>query len=227
MPEGCNSALVVVDMQNDFLAEGGYYDEITRLKDARAGKLSQADIDGLAELYRNPPSACVIRNGYEELVTRVAEVAAAALARKMPTLFVRTGYDPASCYRPPLFIAAPARKDYACHAGTWGSEFVDPIRHLAGDDGARVVEKHTYDAFFETELRGFLRFRQIDTVYLAGIETNICVLCTALSSLTNGFATVVLEDCVGTSSPDLHVPALRIIEAAKGRRMSSREIDPG
>jgi nicotinamidase-related amidase len=153
----------------------------------------------------------------------VAEVAAMTLTRKMPTIFVRTSYDPASYYRPPLFIAAPERKDYACHPGTWGAELVDPIRRLAADQRAKVVEKHTYDAFFETELRGFLRFHQIDTLYLAGIETNICVLCTALSALTNGFGTVGLEDCVGTSVPDLQVPALRIIEAAKGRRMSHLE----
>jgi ureidoacrylate peracid hydrolase len=221
--QGYTSALVVVDMQNDFLAEGGYYGEITRLKDARAGKLSQADLDALAELYRRPPSECVIRDGYQELVTRVAGVAAMALARKMPTIFVRTTYDPASCYRPPLFIAAPERKDYACHPGTWGSELVEPIRGLAADECAKVVEKHTYDAFFETELRGMLRFNQIETLYLAGVETHICVLCTALSALTNGFATVVLEDCVGTSARDLQLPALRIIEAAKGRRMLHQE----
>jgi len=223
MAQGFTSALVVVDMQNDFLARGGYYDEITRLKDEKGGELSQADIDTLGQLYRHPPQSCVIRDGYQELVSRVAEVAATALARKLPTIFVRTTYDPASFYRPPLFIAAPDRKDYACHPGTWGSELVEPIRRLVTDRCVKVVEKHTYDAFFETELRGFLRFHQIDTLYLAGVETNICVLCTALSALTNGFAAVVLEDCVGTSVPDLQGPALRIIEAAKGRRMSRQE----
>jgi nicotinamidase-related amidase len=220
MTQRYDSALVVVDMQNDFLSQGGYYDEITRLTARNGGELSQADIDTLAQLYRHPPASCVIRDGYQELVTRVAGVAAAALARQMPTIFVRTAYDPASCYRPPLFIAAPERRDYACHPGTWGSELVDPIGRLASDPCAKVVEKHTFDAFFETELRGFLRFRQINTLYVAGVETNICVLCTALSALSNGFGTVILEDCVATSLPALHAPALRIIEVAKGRRMS-------
>jgi nicotinamidase-related amidase len=217
------SALVVVDLQNDFLAQGGYYDEITRLTRTKGGDLSQADIDTLAQLYRHPPPSCVVRDGYQDLVTTVAEVAAAALARQMPTIFVRTAYDPESCYRPPLFIAAPERKDYACHPGTWGSELVDPIKRLASDRCAKVVEKHTYDAFFETELRGFLRFHHIDTLYVAGVETNVCVLCTALSALTNGFGTVILEDCVATSLPALHAPSLRIIEVAKGQRMCRQE----
>jgi nicotinamidase-related amidase len=218
-----NAALVVVDMLNDFLAEGGYYDEIARRRDAKGGDLSPADIDALAQLYRRPPSSCVIRDGYQELVARVAEIAAAALSRRMPTIFVRTAYDPTSCYRPPLFIAAPDRKDYACHPGTWGAELVDPIKRLATDQRAKVVEKHTYDAFFETGLRGLLRFHHIDTLYVAGVETNVCVLCTALSALTNGFATVILEDCVATSLPALHAPALQIIEVAKGQRMGHRD----
>ena len=223
MAQQCNSALVVVDMQNDFLAQGGYYDEITQLTAKTGGKLSQADIDALTQLYRHPPPSCVIRDDYQELVARVAEVAAVALARQMPTIFVRTAYDPASYYRPPLFIAAPDRQDYACHPGTWGSELVDPIQQLTADRCAKVLEKHTFDAFFETELRGFLRFRHIDTLYVAGVETNICVLCTALSSLSNGFRTVILEDCVATSHAALHAPALQIIEVAKGQRMSHQK----
>jgi nicotinamidase-related amidase len=219
MIERKTSALVVVDMQNDFLAQGGYYDEITRLTRAKNGVLSQADVEALSQLYQRPPSSCVIRDAYQELVAAVAEVASASLARQVSTIFVRTTYDPASRYRPPLFIAAPDRRDYACHPGTWGSELIDPIESLASDPYARIVEKHTFDAFFETELRGLLRFWQIDTVYLAGIETNICVLCTALSALTNGFRTVILEDCVTTSVPSLHAPALRIIKAAKGQTM--------
>lgn len=166
MMQRYTSALVVVDMQNDFLARGGYYDEITRLTGTKGGELSQADIDTLAQLYRHPPPSCVIRDGYQDLVTRVAEVAAGALARQMPTIFVRTAYDPASYYRPPLFIAAPERQDYACHPGTWGSELLDPIKRLATDRCTKVIEKHTFDAFFETELRGFLRFHQIDTLYV-------------------------------------------------------------
>ena len=222
MAQRYTSALVVIDMQNDFLARGGYYDEITRLSAAKGGVLSQADIDALVQLHRHPPPSCVIRDGYQDLVIRVAEIAARALARQMPTIFVRTTYDRASCYRPPLFIAAPERRDYACHPGTWGSELVEPIMRLTSDACARVVEKHTFDAFFETELRGLLRFQQIDTLYLAGVETNICVLFTALSALTNGFGTVILEDCVTTSFPELHAPALRIIEVAKGRLMGNQ-----
>ncbi|WP_089941576.1 cysteine hydrolase family protein [Candidatus Entotheonella palauensis] len=216
------SALVVVDMQNDFLAQGGYYGEKAKLARARNGALNQADVDALARLYQHPPASCVIRDGYQDFVARVTAVAAMALAHQMPTIFVQAAYDPMSFYKPPLFIAEPERRDYGCHPGTWGAAFVDPIKPLTLDQHAKVIEKHTFDAFFETELRGFLHFHQINTLYVSGMETNVCVLCTALSALSNGFTTIILEDGVTTSQPELQAPTLQIIEVAKGQRMSTQ-----
>lgn len=222
MPDGNRSALLVVDMQNDFLARGGYYDEKAKREHANRGELYPTDINALASVYLTPPATCEIREGYAGVVAAVAEVATAALAHHMLAVFVQATYAPSSMYRPPLFVADPARRDYACHPASWGADFVEPIRVLVSHPHAKVVVKPTFDAFFETELRGVLRFQQIDTLYLAGIETNVCVLCTALTALTNGFQTVILEDCVTTSQAELHTPALQIIEVAKGRRLSKQ-----
>jgi len=141
----------------------------------------------------------------------------------MTTVFVQAVYDPASYYRPPLFLHDPQRQDYGCHRGSWGADFVKPIKQLTAQAYAKVVEKPTFDAFFATELRGFLRCRQIETLYVAGIETNVCVLFTACSALSNGFDTVILAECVTTSQTDVHETALQIIEIAKGRRMSTQD----
>jgi nicotinamidase-related amidase len=217
------SALLVVDMQNDFLAIGGYYDEKDKRRRAGQGQLSATDIDALARVYLHPPPTCAIREPYQDFVRTVTEVAATALRTGMTTVFVQAAYDPASCYRPPLFLRDPQRQDYGCHRGSWGADFVEPIKQLTTQAHAKVVEKPTFDAFFETELRGFLRFRQIETLYVAGIETNVCVLFTACSALSNGFDTVILAECVTTSQADVHETALQIIEIAKGRRMSTQD----
>jgi nicotinamidase-related amidase len=210
-------------MQNDFLATGGYYDEKEKRRGAEQGKLSATDIDALARVYVHPPPTCEIREPYQDFVRTVTEVAATALRTGMTTVFVQAAYDPAACYRPPLFLRDPQRQDYGCHRGSWGADFVEPIKQLTAQAHAKVVEKPTFDAFFATELRDFLRCRQIETLYVAGIETNVCVLFTACSALSNGFDTVILAECVTTSQTDVHETALQIIEIAKGRRMSTQD----
>jgi nicotinamidase-related amidase len=215
------SALLVIDMQNDFLAKGGYYDEKAKRTHASQGKLSATDIDALARVYLHPPTFCEIREPYQGFVRTVTAVAAMALKTGLTTVFVQAAYDPDSCYRPPLFLHNPQRQDYGCHPGSWGADFVEPIKQLTSQASAKVVEKHTFDAFFETELRGFLRFKQIDTLYVAGVETNVCVLFTACSALSNGFNTSILVECVTTSQMHTHETALQIIEIAHGRLMST------
>jgi nicotinamidase-related amidase len=217
------SALLVVDMQNDFLAKGGYYDEKDKRARAQQGQLSATDLDNLARVYVHPPTTCEIRDPYQDFVRTVTEVAATTLKKGMTTVFVQAAYDPESCYRPPLFLRDPYRKDYGCHPGSWGADFVEPIKPLASHAYAKVVEKPTFDAFFETELRRFLRFKQIDTLYVAGVETNVCVLFTACSALSNGFQTIILAECVTTSHTEVHEKALQIIELAKGQLMSTQD----
>lgn len=213
------AALLIVDMQNDFLAQGGYYDEKEKRIRLQGGELRSSDTEALEQLYLNPPSVFEIREGYNDFLSHVVETAAAGLAAGMLTVFIRAAYDPTAAHRPPLFLD-PTRRDYGCHPGSWGAELIDPIQRLASHAQAQTIEKPTFDAFFETGLSGLLRQRQIKTVYLAGLETNVCVLFSALSALSNGFQTVVLEDCVTTSMLELQAPALQIIEAAKGRRMT-------
>lgn len=132
-------------------------------------------------------------------------------------------YDPACVYKPPLFLPEPTRSDHGCHPGSWGADVVELIKSLVSERYAKVIAKHTFDAFFETELRGFLRFQHINTLPVAGVETNVCVLCTVLSALSNGFRTLILEDYVTTSQAALQVPTLQIIEVAKGQRMSKQD----
>jgi nicotinamidase-related amidase len=217
------SALLVVDMQNDFLAKGGYYDEQDKRACAQQGQLSATDLDDLAHVYVHPPTTCEIRAPYQDFVRTVTEVAATALNKGMTTIFVQAAYDLASCYRPPLFLRNPHRTDYGCHPGSWGADFVEPIKPLVSQAHAKIVEKHTFDAFFETELRGFLRFKRIETLYVAGVETNVCVLFTACSALSNGFNTIILAECVTTSHTEVHEQALQIIEIAKGGLMSTQD----
>lgn len=58
-----------------------------------------------------------------------------------------------------------------------------------------VVEKGTYDAFFETNMNQYLRFNGIDTVLVVGVLTNVCVLHTAASAALRDYRSIIVEDC--------------------------------
>jgi nicotinamidase-related amidase len=83
--------------------------------------------------------------------------------------------------------------------GSWDAELVSD---LPTDDAAHVVEKHTYDAFHETELDGWLSARGIDDLVFCGTLANVCVLHTAGSAGLRDYRPVVVADALGFIEPD-------------------------
>jgi nicotinamidase-related amidase len=78
--------------------------------------------------------------------------------------------------------------------GSWEAEIVS---ELAPHEEDYVVEKHTYDAFYQTELEGWLQARGIDDLLLCGTLANVCVFHTAGSAGLRDFRPVVVEDALG------------------------------
>ena len=84
--------------------------------------------------------------------------------------------------------------------------------------GDRVLTtKKRYDCFLATDLAFVLATLRVNTVLLTGVNTNSCVLATAITASTRDFATIVVTDCVDTvDGPDFHRNALALIERAFG-----------
>ena len=61
-----------------------------------------------------------------------------------------------------------------------------------------LLEKTTFSCLGATQVRMELEKKNIDTVILAGVETHVCVLQTAIDSLAKGFQTVILKDAVNS-----------------------------
>ncbi|MFW6017571.1 MAG: cysteine hydrolase family protein [Halapricum sp.] len=82
---------------------------------------------------------------------------------------------------------------------SWEAQLVE---QLDPDDADLVVEKHTYDAFYRTELAGWLDARGIDDLVIAGTLANVCVLHTASSAGVRDYRPILLEDAIGAIEAD-------------------------
>ncbi|MFB6096301.1 MAG: cysteine hydrolase family protein [Haloferacaceae archaeon] len=78
--------------------------------------------------------------------------------------------------------------------GSWEAELVDGLDVRESD---YVVEKHTYDAFYQTELEGWLDARGVTDLLLCGTLANVCVLHTAGSAGLRDFRPVLVTDALG------------------------------
>ncbi|QZX98218.1 cysteine hydrolase family protein [Halobaculum rubrum] len=83
--------------------------------------------------------------------------------------------------------------------GSWDAELVED---LPTRDADHVVEKHTYDAFHDTELEGWLDARGVDDLLICGTLANVCVLHTAGSAGLRDYRPVVVEDALGYITED-------------------------
>jgi nicotinamidase-related amidase len=78
--------------------------------------------------------------------------------------------------------------------GSWEAEIVSDLEVREED---HVVVKHTYDAFYRTDLEGHLDTHGIDDLLICGTLANVCVLHTAGSAGLRDYRPVVVRDALG------------------------------
>lgn len=180
------TAIVVVDMQNDFGAPGGMFD--------RAG----IDIGPIRRLVE--PTRRVLA------AARQAGVAIVYLKQEHRPDLSDAG-DPGSPHRikhTPFGLGDAVRAPDGSAgrtlvAGTWNTAIID---ELAPHEGDTVVSKHRYSGFFETELDERLRALGARALVFVGATTSVCVESTVRDAMYRGYRCIVLEDC--TAEPIGH-----------------------
>ncbi len=175
-----NTAVVLVEFQNDFTSEGG------ALHGAVAGVMEST--------------------GMMANTRRVVDAAHAqgATVIHSPIQFAK-GYGEITAH--PYGILAGVVASTAFVKGEWGAQIVD---ELAPEEGDIVLEgKRGLDAFASTNLDFILRSKGIKTVALAGFLTNCCVESTMRSAYERGFEVVTLTDCLAATSEEEHANAVR------------------
>jgi ureidoacrylate peracid hydrolase len=173
------SAVIVVDMQNDFGSEGGMF--------ARAG----IDISGIRAAI--PPTARVLH------AARKAGIPVIYLKMAFRQDLTDSGAPDAPNWRKhrPLHVGEPViapdgTQSRVLIRDTWNTEIVPELTPETGDI---VLYKHRYSGFYGTDLDGILSARSLSTLIFTGCTTSVCVESTIRDAMFRDYTCLLLEDC--------------------------------
>lgn len=96
-----------------------------------------------------------------------------------------------------------------CVEGSRGADIVD---ELAPHKSDYVIPKRRYSGFFGTDMEILLRGLGVDTLYIAGVATDVCVYLTAMDAHQFDFKVRILRDCVSGTSQAAHDAALACVQ---------------
>jgi nicotinamidase-related amidase len=188
-----HTALVIIDMQRDFLEPGGF------------GETLGNDVS----LLRGAIEPCAV-------------VLAAARDVGMLIVHTREGHLPDLSDAPPAKInrGEPSKRigDY----GPMGRILIrgepgqDIIPELYPQLGEIIIDKPGKGAFYATDLGAVLKENNIDTLLVCGVTTEVCVHTTVREGNDRGYRCVVLADCCASYFPEFHEAGLRMVRAQGG-----------
>jgi len=187
------TALIVIDMQRDFLLPGGF------------GESLGNDVDQLLKVV--PPLAALI---------------AAARDTGVTVIHTREGHQPDLSDCPPAKLRRGAPSKRIGDPGKYGRILIrgeyghDIVDELAPIDGELVIDKPGKGAFYATELQDVLVGAGITQLLVTGVTTEVCVHTTTREANDRGYECLVVSDCVGSYFPDFQRVGLDMIKAQGG-----------
>lgn len=189
-----NTALVIVDMQKDFLHEEGYF--------ASMGY----DVSEM-----------------REVIPTIRKVLDFARNKGFFVVHTRQGCRPDLTDLPPAMkwrsknggaeIGSRGPLGRLLIRGEKGHDIVDELYPLEGEP---VVDKVGSGAFCGTDLELLLRYRGIRNIVFTGITTDVCVHSTIRTAIDTGYDSLLLEDCTAATVRSNYVAALSMIKQEGG-----------
>jgi gluconolactonase len=172
------TALIIQDMQNDVIIEGGAF----------------AD------------SGAPVHAQQQNVVENVARLAAACREAGVPVIHVWYIVEPGATglkLNAPLFEGVKAAD--ALVRGSWGAAPADGLEPQEGD---HIVEKMRMNGFFQTRLDVLLRGLGVDTIVITGAWTNMSIEHTARHGADAGYRAWVASDGTSTTGEEWQHAAL-------------------
>jgi ureidoacrylate peracid hydrolase len=177
------TALVVIDMQNDFCHPHGW--------------LAGIGVDVTPARTPIP----ILQRLVPRLRTRDVPVVWVAWGNRPDQMNLPPGvrhvYDPAG-RNEGIGSRSNAAASPVLEAGSWAAALVDELRVEPGDI---EVAKYRMSGFVDTCLDSTLRNLRVDTLLFAGVNADQCVLATLMDAANIGYDVVMIEDACATTSP--------------------------
>ncbi|MCX5886588.1 MAG: cysteine hydrolase [Proteobacteria bacterium] len=194
-------ALIIVDMQNDFIHDNGFvlkYSEGVGVPKHALKRLRDPipNINLLSEFFRN---------------------------KGKDVIYIYTAWAPdySDVALPLKKMRDKAKEAGALVEGSWGARIIEELKPEKTD---HLVVKKAYGGFFQTSLDRVLRNLGIKTLVMTGVATNFCVETTTREAVAYGYEVIFVNDATATFDPAGHEATLKVIATGFGEVMSTKEV---
>jgi ureidoacrylate peracid hydrolase len=178
------TALIVVDMQNAFVRNGGYLDLAGHDISATQGIIEPCQ-KLIAAFREKAVKIIYFQMGYSaDLSDKGAPDSPGALKSRVLNFIDQH----------------PEAKDKVYIYGRWGAEIIDELKPRPGDI---TIKKQRYDGFFGTNLDLTLKTLGIKYLFLIGTATNICVESTIRHAFFLDYFPILVSDAVSQMGPSI------------------------
>jgi ureidoacrylate peracid hydrolase len=206
-----STAVIVVDMQNDFGAKGGMFDR-TGIDISGIQKVIGPTAKVLASARRAGVKIIYLKMGFRP---DLSDLGSPDSPNRVRNLRIGVGQT----------VHAPdGREGRILIRDTWNTDIVQELKPQADDV---VIYKHRFSGFYQTDLDARLKQLGIKHLIITGCTTSVCVEATVRDALFRDYGCVLLTDCMsqpalGNSLPGSnHDASLVVIEATGGWLSSS------
>ncbi|MDX1371878.1 MAG: isochorismatase family cysteine hydrolase [Nitrososphaeraceae archaeon] len=192
-------ALIVVDVQNGFVSNGGSYDLLG-----------------------------IKLDNYQKVIPRIKELINLCRSVNVPIFYTQAVREPSGIdlltrtHRIlPKSREERIKRRPICVRGTWDSRIIDEIKPIGKD---HIIIKRRDSAFQDTETEVWLKSIGIDTLIFCGIDTSICVETSLRDGFNRGYDVILISDATASSNLQHYKTTLEHVKEYYGMVLSVKEL---
>ena len=195
-----NPALLVIDVQNGFMSNGGSYHHLGM-------KISN----------------------YQQIIPTLRELISICRKHNVPVFYTQavresSGIDLLTRSHRILPKAREERikKRPICVRGTWDAKILDAIKPTNKD---HIVIKRRDSAFQDTETEVWLNSLKVNTLIFCGIDTSICVETSLRDGFNRGYDVILISDATASSNVRHYKTTIEHVKEYYGLVMKAKEME--